>query len=136
MQDYLHNGNNANFVGTVTFGGLTPGGIYDLYLYGLGDQTNQSTDFFVAAANGGATGSTTGPERMPYAEPDNYVSLLGVIADASGNLTYTWGKAAGGYARHNGVQLVEVRSVIPEPSTLAIWGLGLLVMVGWRRSRK
>ena len=30
MQDYLHNSNNVNFVGTVTFGGLMPNGTYDL----------------------------------------------------------------------------------------------------------
>ena len=134
MEDYLHNGNNAEFVGTVTFGNLTIGGSYNLYLYGMGDQTDQFTDFAVAAANGGASGSTTGPARDPLSTPGNYIVLTG-IADGLGDLSYTWSKSAGGYAAHNGVQLEAV--TVPEPTAviMMLGGILGLTFLGWRRKR-
>ena len=122
MQDYLHNGNAAITTQTVTFGGLVANGQYELILYGLGDASDQWTDFAVDAANGGAAASTTGGARDTIASPDNYVTL-NATADGSGNLTYTWGRNIATYHGHNGLQL----TAIPEPSSAALLG-GLLAL--------
>lgn len=127
MQDYLHDGNSGTIY-SVTFSNLVAGGDYDLYLYGHGDQPVQHTEFIVDAANGGASGSNTASARV-----QTDVVVLNATADASGDITYTWGRPSGGAANHsahNGVQLV---AIVPEPSSGLLLGFSGLMFALRRR---
>ena len=63
--------------------------------------------------------------------------FTGLSADALGNLSVTVQNTSGGggYYPLNAIVLEAVGAVIPEPSTLAIWSLGLLGLIGWRRRK-
>jgi len=127
MRDYLWVKNGSS---TITLGGLTPNATYDLYIYGLGDQTDQSILVTLDAANGGATGNTTGPERSPLNEGENWIKLT-PNADSSGNILFTWQNRDNQHGGLNGLQLV-----VPEPATLSLLALGGLAILRKRRKHQ
>jgi len=126
MRDYLWVKNEAS---TITLGGLTPEATYDLYIYGLGDQTDQSILVTLDAANGGAAGNTTGPARSPLNEGENWIKLT-PNADSSGNILFTWQNRDNEHGGLNGLQLI-----VPEPATMTMLALGGLAALRRRRKR-
>ena len=126
MRDYLWVKNGSS---TITLGGLTPNATYDLYVYGLGDQTDQSILVMLDAANGGAAGNTTGPKRSPLNEGENWIKLT-PNTDSSGNILFTWRNRDDEHGGLNGLQL-DVP--VPEPATLSLLALGGLGLLGRRR---
>ncbi len=60
--------------------------------------------------------------------------------DNYGIALYTYGGELGVLSsNHNsgvGPNVIFTSTVVPEPSTLLIWALGLLGLIGWRRPRK
>jgi hypothetical protein len=124
-----------------------PVGSYLLYCYGANYDNDRGTLFAVnsgVAHNGinatlnQANGTHPG---QSFIEGVNYVYFQGVTPDVNGNITVN---ASGnpldgvgnpnlaGEADVNGFQLV---TVIPEPSTMAILGLGLAGLFAVRRRR-
>lgn len=130
---------------TFTFHNV-PAGSYLLYCYGANYDNDRGTLFAVSsglAHNGiNATLNQANGTRpgQSFLEGINYVYFEGVTPDASGNITVN---ASGspldgvgnpnlpGEADVNGFQLVA----IPEPSTMAILGLGLAGLFAVRRRR-
>ncbi len=101
--------------------GLTPGGFYDLILFG---QTQ--------AGPGPVNESTFtifGNTLTNDAEFDG--NATGIVANAAGMITGTH-EAQGWFDAWNGLQIQD--SAIPEPSTSALFGLGFLGLI-LRRSR-
>jgi pectin methylesterase-like acyl-CoA thioesterase len=90
MSDYTY---GATYTFAVT--GLIPGQAYGLYAYSHGNVDNQTGTVTLAAANGGASASTTPTgdnsnfrNTSMYGQGFNYVVLNGT-ADGSGNLNFT-----------------------------------------------
>ena len=109
---------------------LTPGGTYDLYLYGVpGGAGPRTTSFTVGAT----TLSTTGADQSSFVEGANYVRFVNLVADGSGTIAGTFAPGPGsGEADFNGLQIVEV---VPEPT--AGWAVFLAGgLLGVRRRTK
>ena len=136
FQSYLINNPGT---GTVTLGGLTDNGSYQLYLYsGSGSYNNAQTNFAITTGSGSvATGSNAGVVNTAgantgFAENTNYV-VFNATADGTGTLAISYTGAAGrAEADINGLQIISTPNAVPLPSTLALTlsgmlGLGLLL---------
>ena len=110
----------------VTIGGLAASSAYTLVLYGCGDAANQLAHFTVDAV----TQSTLGGAAVPLASPQHYVTFTG-NADANGDIFVTWTQDPGTWSAFNGFQVDG--TVVPEPATLMLLGLGSLVMAARKR---
>ena len=110
----------------VTIGGLAASSAYILVLYGCGDAANQLAHFTVDAV----TQSTLGGAAVPLASPQHYVTFTG-NADANGDIFVTWTQDPGTWSAFNGFQVDG--TVVPEPATLMLLGLGSLVMAARKR---
>ncbi len=134
---------------SMTIGGLTPGGEYDLYLYAQNSRDYADVTNFTAVGSGdtvtvdnrGMQGNPPTPAPFVYQQaigttaPDNngnYGILFSQVADGSGTLTINMIQAdfEGAF---NGFQIVAV----PEPGTsllLLLGGLGVLAIKRKTRS--
>lgn len=142
IQSPNNNGTPANFE-TFTIAGLTPGGLYDLYLYGTNGGTEGLGTAFTVDADGdpgtaNVAQATTGGDGLggtdnngagpfAYTAGVNYVYYPGVIADGNGEIDGTFGQLGGENAvlnsgNFNGLQIVAV----PEPAVLSLLGIGAL----------
>jgi len=91
------------------------------------------------------TGSVSGEIGTKTANVSGTSGIVTITFDTPLSLTgsETWvlnlhavGSGPGNNTGLDGINVVGlVSTVIPEPSTLAIWGLGLLSLIGWRRRR-
>lgn len=104
-------------------------GSYNFWYYGHGDQANQAGTINFTGLNTGVSGSTgnslLGRDLYNGGEGVSYKSFTGLTVDGTGTLTFS----VVNYL--NGFQLTAV----PEPSALALAGLGL-GLAGFARRRK
>jgi len=66
---------------------------------------------------------------------NNYNFAYGYSSDVSGDQTYTWNNPAPSSLRDNALVTVAI-SPIPEPASLALLGLGSLLVISGRRKRR
>jgi len=126
-------GTAANPLGSFTLRNV-PTGTYDLFLYGANFDGTRGASFTVSSgtALNGMT-STFNPNAAPTGNALNafvlgqtYVEFLGVTPNMNGVISGTWGAVTNpnsklsGEGDFNGLQLV----IVPEPSSLALIGLG------------
>jgi hypothetical protein len=111
----------------LTLSGLAAGS-YNFWYYGHGDQANQAGTINFTGLNTGISGSTAnsllGRDLYNGGEGISYKSFTGLTVDGTGTLTFS----VVNYL--NGFQITAV----PEPSTLALAGLGL-AFAGFIRRR-
>lgn len=122
----------SNAVGTATISGLDLNSNYTLYLFAVSDDpAGQNTEFTVAGSNEG-TQLVTSNDGGPLVLGDDYVVFTGNTG-GTGTIDITVkGFNPGGdpwFAAWNGFQL----DVVPEPSSLALFGLGGLMIARRRR---
>ena len=122
-----------------------PVGLYLLYCYGANYDNDRGTLFSVSSgvAHNGINATLNLHDASPgqsFVEGANFVYFLDVTPDATGSITITAspnpadGVGNGnlsGETDVNGFQLVTV----PEPSVLALFGLGFLSLVAARRRK-
>ena len=113
---------------TVTLSGLLANTNYDLrwhhYEQGSGDNRNR-----LALYKDSAIPANLLFETGPYdRDTTNYFTDFATTSDGLGGLTLVTGPHSGGRSIQmlNGFEVVAAETVIPEPSTLVIWALGLL----------
>lgn len=117
MQGYIYS-STATITATLT--GLAAGQGYSLDLYTQGNN-NASGRSSTATVNG-ATGTSTQTNASTFIRNNNYLVFSGA-ADAVGKVSIAV-VTRSGEANFNGFQFVT--TTIPEPSTLALLGVGLL----------
>jgi hypothetical protein len=114
----------------VILSGLNDLSIYNLYVYG--SNTNYASLYTVGAESGFALGSVIAP---PYSE-DNHYALLNLLNSTGGSMTLNVARYnSSGAAVISGFQLEEI-SAVPEPSVIALFGLGLVGLGLARRRRQ
>lgn len=102
---------------TVSLSGLKPGGMYQLYGYGVGNSVGQGSTWTMSAANGGASGAVLADFDKGYSRSasaanagHSYAKISGQ-ASASGVLTvYVSPNPGGNDPYFNGLQLAEIPS--------------------------
>lgn len=146
---------------TVTVGGLTPGAIYDVWItsYAPGTTSFNNNSQAWLTEGGAGTWSTanttssassqsidngTAPKNSStWVDGYNYVTFASVVVDGSGNITFL-GDAddIGDGETYSGapdtvnhrLQLNSIQlQLVPEPSSLALLGLGGLCVIRRRR---
>ena len=145
--DYIYAGNpdvGGTGPGTLTIAGLEAGVEYDLYVYSTMSRDSQWIDrpldtiwTFGAQVKEieGLWETDLGPWYDAVHQGKSY-EIFTLTADGSGQLSGTFSYGAdsleltGGNSFFNGMQLVEV----PEPCTIALFGLGTLALIRKRRS--
>ncbi len=133
--------NGASPTGTFTLQNV-PAGTYSVFLYGANFDNTRGASFTLSS--GTALGGITQSINTGVAGPANafvlgqtYVEFDGVTPDGSGNISGTWGavnnpnSGLSGEGDLNGIQLVSV----PEPSTMALFGLGVASLFALRRRK-
>ena len=113
---------------SVTFANLDAG-LYDLYYYA---PTNSSVDTGTFTVNGTSVSSLVGAYTL--IQGTSWDVLSGVNVSGTATLSST---STSGYRGLSGMQLVPTTSgVVPEPSSLALLGMGSLTLFGYRLRRK
>lgn len=124
MQGYLYSSTSSI---TAVLKGLAAGQGYNLDLYTQGDN-NASGRSSTATVNG-ATATSTQTNAGTFILNNNYLVFSGA-ADAMGNVSIAV-VTKSGEANFNGFQLVT--TAVPEPSTLALLGVGLATLCLFKR---
>ncbi|MFC1805778.1 hypothetical protein ACFL09_02220 [Planctomycetota bacterium] len=125
---------------TLTFSDLVAGAPYDLALFGAQDGFGGRGSTFTIAGEGSAiaTADFDFLNTNGFREGDTHVLFSDVLADASGQIVVSVTQEPGtGIGFINGAQIAKV-DVIPEPTTMALGLLGLLLTRcrRWRRRRR
>ncbi len=124
MQEYLTNGNSGMKDTWIT--GLKAGSLYDLYLYGHGDQESQNTIFTINGVTKSSSIPVTGLTALT--EDAHYVVFRNIVSDASGEIPIQWG-ANSGWAGLNGLQIVQ--NIISTPTDLTATTWDTTVLLDW-----
>jgi hypothetical protein len=137
-------GNNQ----TISFSGLTNGGIYNIYIYSLSHNTASWGNLLDTERAAGAFTTTnatgngasqlldngnTGTNATTFTAGSNYVFFQSIVADGSGNLAIIADAKDGAGATRlhiNGLQLEQV----PEASAAMLGALGALALLRRRRA--
>ncbi|MGA2281729.1 MAG: PEP-CTERM sorting domain-containing protein [Verrucomicrobiota bacterium] len=116
---------------TMSFANLPADASYTLYIYTQGDYASDDRETSVTVSGTTYTTAPTDGAANTFIAGQNYLEITG-MTDGSGNLQFTY-QAAVDEADINGIQLSI--NPVPEPSTLALAGLGGLSLLLFRRRK-
>ena len=103
MASYLTTQNATNYVYVRD---LQPGSLYDLYLFGHGDDETQNTRFTVNGVSKGSTINVAGLGELT--QNAHYVIFQGVAADANGQIQIEFANGSSNqWGSFNGLQIVS-----------------------------
>lgn len=115
-----------------TFSGLSANTQYDVVAYGANTTAGAGTRFF-SSISGPTLGTTTGASNDINAGPGVAYTTFTLSTDGSGAFTFysNFNSGVSAAGPINGFQV----TVVPEPSTFALVGIGLIGMTMFRRRR-
>ena len=125
---------HATAMDTVTLNGLPANTAYELVVYSAGDLNlgaagTRTSTFMV---NGNTQTSTWNANTSTLINGVDYL-VFNAMSDGAGTLVINYGNSAtGDESDFNGLQLLQV---IPEPSTFALLGAGMALLLGVQRRR-
>lgn len=131
---YAHTASDNGSGPTVTISGLNPGDEINLVLYHGHARWSGLAD--TAFTFGGVTktaSESTASSNMPLTEGETYVRFDGLVADINGEITGTFGNPTVGNVSNTGLLSGLQFEVVPEPGSLALLGLGGLLIASRRR---
>lgn len=132
LQNSVYMRHNTDPSRMYLFEGLEPGSTADIVLFGTYHRSgiDRGSDFTVD----GSTLSTSGNgDRTVFEDGRNYVFFDDVAVGPTGSITVDIaGAGGGGFSDVNGFQ-IDFTPAIPEPTSLALIGMGLLAYGGVRR---
>ena len=139
MQGFLYNNNPATDgtgLQTYTISGLTPGETYDLRIYShlwTNPGSRPNTLVFDTAGASDSTGEIDQDDSttVGLAKTDSYYINYRYTADGTGSLVWTAANSSGSNASWHLYGLTN--QIVPEPSSLALLGLGGLILSRQRR---
>lgn len=123
---------NAGTEPTVTVTGLNPALTYDVYYYSKLTSAAGTGEAHNLTING--VTQTTGLRGDRWADPDADLifTALAPVGAGSNELQFTWSGFPSGSGRNPFVSAILIHAV-PEPSSLTLLGLGVLLLQGRRR---
>lgn len=129
MQDLIY----ANNPDTITLSGLTPNQAYELVLYNAGDQNVGAGRTSTFTVNGITETSVWNGTANTLISGVDYAEFAAATSDASGKLVINFGVTGGSGALETDLDGFQLTPDVPEPTTLALLGLGVVGGVAWRR---
>jgi hypothetical protein len=146
MNSYLYSIPHTG-IKSISFGGLTPNTIYDLFLYTEGDLLSNGRNLSISIVGGVSQVTTMGNDHdvSTFIQGQNFLVLPGVT-DPSGGLSFTYtgvGENVTGYkegeANINAIQLAlrtPPSNPVPEPTSIILFGTGIAGWIGSRLRKK
>jgi len=121
--------------------GLNPLATYDLEFFATRDTgATRETQYRATGANGQifseilqTSGANAGSAAHPVGNDDDTVTILGLVPDGNNSITIDMLTASGGFSYIGILGITE--TTVPEPASMALIGLGVLVL-GVRRAAK
>ena len=134
LRDFLYN-TSTTTPQTVTLTGLSASTPYNLYLYVGGNSNGRQTVFTIGTTSLTATFADA---DTTFVNGDNYVAYTGVTSSAAGTIAINYFAGTGNEGDFDGLQITPVAAAAPEPSSVALTGLGGVAMAGFvlRRQRR